>query len=77
MAARRRDALHGKFREWERAVEFLAGLTPASGSSASVTAESETPLGEGHRRRINLAKAAVPWRKGPLLAQRSINIDTE
>ena len=28
VAAWQRDALHGKFREWERAVEFLPELTP-------------------------------------------------
>ncbi len=43
---RQRDALHGKFREWERAVEFLPELTPsASGSSA-----------QRHRRERNAAQ---------------------
>lgn len=58
VAAWQRDALHGKFREWERAVEFLPELTPwRLDLLHSVTAESETPLSEGHQRRIeNLLK---------------------
>ena len=45
VAAWQRDALHGKFREWERAVEFLPELTLASGSSA-----------QRHRRERNAAQ---------------------
>ena len=67
VAAWQRDALHGKFREWERAVEFLPELTPwRLDLLHSVTAESETPLSEGHQRRIeNLLKNLMPWRQGP------------
>ncbi len=46
VAAWQRDALHGKFREWERAVEFSAGANAlASGSSA-----------QRHRRERNAAQ---------------------
>ena len=78
VAAWQRDALHGKFREWERAVEFLPELTPwRLDLLHSVTAESETPLSEGHQRRIeNLLKNLMPWRKGPYSLY-GINIDTE
>ena len=72
VAAWQRDALHGKFREWERAVEFLPELTPwRLDLLHSVTAESETPLSEGHQRRIeNLLKNLMPWRKEALFAVR-------
>ena len=78
VAAWQREALHGKFREWERAVEFLPELTPwRLDLLHSVTAESETPLSEGHRLRIeNLLKNLMPWRKGPYSLY-GINIDTE
>jgi tRNA (mo5U34)-methyltransferase len=53
VAAWQREALHGKFREWERAVEFLPELAPYRLDLLhSVTAESETPLSEGHRLRV-------------------------
>jgi tRNA (mo5U34)-methyltransferase len=78
VAAWQREALHGKFREWERAVEFLPELTPwRLDLLHSVTAESETPLSEGHQLRIeNLLKNLMPWRKGPYSLY-GINIDTE
>ncbi len=67
VAAWQREALHGKFREWERAVEFLPELAPYRLDLLhSVTAESEAPLSEGHRLRVeNLLKNLMPWRKGP------------
>nr|VUD31144.1 tRNA (uridine-5-oxyacetic acid methyl ester) 34 synthase [Raoultella sp. NCTC 9187] len=53
VAAWQREALHGKYREWERAVEFLPELSPYRLDLLhSVTAESEVPLSEGHRLRI-------------------------
>jgi tRNA (mo5U34)-methyltransferase len=72
------EALHGKFREWERAVEFLPELAPYRLDLLhSVTAESETPLSEGHRLRVeNLLKNLMPWRKGPYSLY-GVNIDTE
>ena len=78
VAAWQREALHGKFREWERAVEFLPELTPwRLDLLHSVTAESETPLSEGHQLRVeNLLKNLMPWRKGPYSLY-GINIDTE
>jgi tRNA (mo5U34)-methyltransferase len=78
VAAWQREALHGKFREWERAVEFLPELAPYRLDLLhSVTAESETPLSEGHRLRIeNLLKNLMPWRKGPWSLY-GVNIDTE
>jgi tRNA (mo5U34)-methyltransferase len=78
VAAWQRDALHGKYREWERAVEFLPEFSPYRLDLLhSVTAESETPLGEGQRLRIeNLLKNLMPWRKGPWSLY-GVNIDTE
>ena len=78
VAAWQREALHGKFREWERAVEFLPELAPYRLDLLhSVTAESETPLSEGHRLRVeNLLKNLMPWRKGPYSLY-GVNIDTE
>ena len=68
VAAWQREALHGKFREWERAVEFLPELTPwRLDLLHSVTAESETPLSEGHRLRIeNLLKNLIAHLYHPL-----------
>jgi tRNA (mo5U34)-methyltransferase len=67
-----------KYREWERAVEFLPEFSPYRLDLLhSVTAESETPLGEGQRLRIeNLLKNLMPWRKGPFSLY-GVNIDTE
>lgn len=78
VAAWQRDALHGKYREWERAVEFLPEFSPYRLDLLhSVTAESETPLGDGQRLRIeNLLKNLMPWRKGPWSLY-GVNIDTE
>ena len=61
VAAWQRDALHGKYREWERAVEFLPEFSPYRLDLLhSVTAESETPLGDGQRLRIeNLLKLSL------------------
>ena len=52
--------------------EVLPELTPwRLDLLHSVTAQSETPLSEGHQRRIeNLLKNLMPWRKRPLFAVR-------
>ena len=46
VAAWQRDALHGKFREWERAVEFLPELTPWR-CTASISIPNGDPTGNG------------------------------
>ena len=46
VAAWQRDALHGKFREWERAVEFLPELTPC-GDVGLVSAYLQALTNEG------------------------------
>ncbi|VFS58538.1 tRNA (mo5U34)-methyltransferase [Raoultella planticola] len=72
VAAWQREALHGKFREWERAVEFLPELAPYRLDLLhSVTAESETPLSEGHRLRVeNLLKNLMALAQRAILAVR-------
>lgn len=78
LASWQREALHGKFSQWTRAVEFLPVLEPwRLDLRHSVTAESEVPLSEGQRLRIeNLLRNLLPWRKGPYDLY-GINIDTE
>lgn len=66
LACWQREAQHGQFATWSRAVDFLPALTPCQlDLRHSVTAESQTPLSEGQRLRIeNLLKNLMPWRKG-------------
>ncbi|MDF7680883.1 tRNA 5-methoxyuridine(34)/uridine 5-oxyacetic acid(34) synthase CmoB [Enterobacteriaceae bacterium ESL0689] len=78
LACWQREAQHGQFATWSRAVDFLPALTPCQlDLRHSVTAESQTPLSEGQRLRIeNLLKNLMPWRKGPYSLY-GVDIDTE
>ena len=69
---------HGLFKQWANAVEFLPEIQPWKLDLLhSVTAESETQLSEGQRKRIDtLMRNLMPWRKGPFSLY-GVNIDTE
>ncbi|KFC13182.1 tRNA 5-methoxyuridine 34 synthase [Trabulsiella guamensis ATCC 49490] len=73
-----RASLHGQFKQWTNAVEFLPEMKPYKLDLLhSVTAESETPLSEGQQLRIEkLLQNLMPWRKGPFSLY-GVNIDTE
>jgi len=78
IAAWQRESLHGQFKQWSNAVEFLPEMTPYKLDLLhSVTAESETPLSEGQMLRLDkLMRNLMPWRKGPFSLY-GMNIDTE
>ncbi|WP_222888173.1 tRNA 5-methoxyuridine(34)/uridine 5-oxyacetic acid(34) synthase CmoB [Enterobacter sp. C2] len=78
IATWQRGALHGQFKQWTNAVEFLPEMQPYQLDLLhSVTAESETPLSPGQIKRIDtLLRNLMPWRKGPFSLY-GVNIDTE
>lgn len=78
IAAWQREALHGQFKQWNNAVEFLPDLKPAQLDLLhSVTARSEEPLSPGQLKGIEtLLRNLMPWRKGPFSLY-GIDIDTE
>jgi len=78
IAAWQRESLHGQFKQWSNAVEFLSEMTPYKLDLLhSVTAESETPLSEGQMLRLDkLMRNLMPWRKGPFSLY-GMHIDTE
>ena len=78
IATWQRGALHGQFKQWTNAVEFLPEMQPYRLDLLhSVTAESETPLSPGQIKRIDtLLRNLMPWRKGPFSLY-GVNIDTE
>ena len=78
IATWQRGALHGQFKQWTNAVEFLPEMQPHRLDLLhSVTAESETPLTPGQIKRIDtLLRNLMPWRKGPFSLY-GVNIDTE
>ncbi|MEB6378207.1 tRNA 5-methoxyuridine(34)/uridine 5-oxyacetic acid(34) synthase CmoB [Leclercia adecarboxylata] len=78
IAAWQRESLHGQFKQWKNAVEFLPEMTPYKLDLLhSVTAESEQPLSEGQMLRLeNLMRNLMPWRKGPFSLY-GMQIDTE
>ena len=78
IAAWQRGALHGQFKQWTNAVEFLPEMQPYRLDLLhSVTAESETPLTPGQIKRIDtLLRNLMPWRKGPFSLY-GVDIDTE
>ena len=78
IAAWQRESLHGQFKQWSNAVEFLPDMTPYKLDLLhSVTAESETPLSEGQMLRLDkLMRNLMPWRKGPFSLY-GMHIDTE
>ena len=78
VGAWQRENLHGQFKHWARSVEYLPEIQPWKLDLLhSVTAESETPLGEGQMKGIEqLMRNLMPWRKGPFSLY-GLNIDTE
>ncbi|WP_313111658.1 tRNA 5-methoxyuridine(34)/uridine 5-oxyacetic acid(34) synthase CmoB [Pseudescherichia sp.] len=78
IATWQRGALHGQFKQWTNAVEFLPEMQPHRLDLLhSVTAESETPLTPGQIKRIDtLLRNLMPWRKGPFSLY-GVDIDTE
>ncbi|POU03461.1 tRNA 5-methoxyuridine(34)/uridine 5-oxyacetic acid(34) synthase CmoB [Escherichia sp. ESNIH1] len=78
IATWQRGALHGQFKQWTNAVEFLPEMQPHRLELLhSVTAESETPLTPGQIKRIDtLLRNLMPWRKGPFSLY-GVDIDTE
>jgi len=78
IATWQRGALHGQFKQWTNAVEFLPEMQPYRLDLLhSVTAESETPLTPGQIKRIDtLLRNLMPWRKGPFSLY-GVDIDTE
>ena len=78
IAAWQRESLHGQFKQWSNAVEFLPEMIPYKLDLLhSVTAESETPLSEGQMLRLDkLMRNLMPWRKGPFSLY-GMHIDTE
>lgn len=78
IATWQRGALHGQFKQWTNAVEFLPEMQPHRLDLLhSVTAESEIPLSPGQIKRIDtLLRNLMPWRKGPFSLY-GVDIDTE
>ncbi|PDO90267.1 tRNA 5-methoxyuridine(34)/uridine 5-oxyacetic acid(34) synthase CmoB [Kosakonia pseudosacchari] len=78
IAAWQREALHGQFKQWNNAVEFLPTITPAKLDLLhSVSAQSAEPLSAGQLKGMEtLLRNLMPWRKGPFSLY-GIDIDTE
>ncbi|EPX7407722.1 tRNA 5-methoxyuridine(34)/uridine 5-oxyacetic acid(34) synthase CmoB [Cronobacter dublinensis] len=78
VAAWQRDALHGQFKQWKNSLDNLPALVPDRLDLLhSVSAQSNTPLSDGQRKRIEqLLRTLMPWRKGPFSLY-GIDIDTE
>ncbi|WP_058972519.1 tRNA 5-methoxyuridine(34)/uridine 5-oxyacetic acid(34) synthase CmoB [Type-D symbiont of Plautia stali] len=77
VAAWQRENLHGKFRDWEKSVEYLPLLTPQKLDLLdSVSAQADN-LSDRQRLGIeNLLRNLMPWRKGPYSLY-GTEIDTE
>lgn len=78
IAAWQREALHGQFKQWNNAVEFLPTIPPAKLDLLhSVSAQSAEPLSAGQLKGMEtLLRNLMPWRKGPFSLY-GIDIDTE
>ncbi|WP_342324897.1 tRNA 5-methoxyuridine(34)/uridine 5-oxyacetic acid(34) synthase CmoB [Kosakonia sp. BYX6] len=78
ISAWQRETLHGQFKQWNNAVEFLPTLAPATLDLLhSVTAQSAEPLSAGQLKGMEtLLRNLMPWRKGPFSLY-GIDIDTE
>ncbi|MBW7983324.1 tRNA 5-methoxyuridine(34)/uridine 5-oxyacetic acid(34) synthase CmoB [Enterobacillus tribolii] len=78
LAAWQKESLHGKFKDWFNAVDRLPEMTPYRlDLLRSVTAEAESPLGEGQKTGIEtMLRVLMPWRKGPFDLY-GIHINTE
>ncbi|WP_039056648.1 tRNA 5-methoxyuridine(34)/uridine 5-oxyacetic acid(34) synthase CmoB [Enterobacter sp. Bisph1] len=78
IAAWQRESLHGQFKQWNNAVEFLPTIVPVQLDLLhSVTAASAEPLSAGQLKGMEtLLRNLMPWRKGPFSLY-GIDIDTE
>ncbi|AMO49969.1 tRNA (mo5U34)-methyltransferase [Kosakonia oryzendophytica] len=78
LSAWQREALHGQFKQWNNAVEFLPLITPAELDLVhGVSASSAEPLSAGQLKGMEtLLRNLMPWRKGPFSLY-GIDIDTE
>ncbi|TCC07012.1 tRNA 5-methoxyuridine(34)/uridine 5-oxyacetic acid(34) synthase CmoB [Kosakonia quasisacchari] len=78
LSAWQREALHGQFKQWNNAVEFLPTITPTKLDLLhSVSAQSAEPLSAGQLKGMEtLLRNLMPWRKGPFSLY-GIDIDTE
>ncbi len=77
VAAWQRENLHGKFRDWEKSVEYLPLLTPQKLDLLNSVSAQADNLSDRQRLGIeNLLRNLMPWRKGPYSLY-GTDIDTE
>jgi tRNA (mo5U34)-methyltransferase len=77
VAAWQRENLHGKFRDWEKAVDYLPLLNPQTQDLVNSVTATADDLTDRQRLGIeNLLRNLMPWRKGPYSLY-GTEIDTE
>ena len=77
VAAWQRENLHGKFRDWEKAVDYLPLLNPQTLDLVNSVTATADDLTDRQRLGIeNLLRNLMPWRKGPYSLY-GTEIDTE
>ncbi len=77
VAAWQRENLHGKFRDWEKAVDYLPLLNPQTLDLINSVTATADDLTDRQRLGIeNLLRNLMPWRKGPYSLY-GTEIDTE
>ncbi|KJV28499.1 tRNA 5-methoxyuridine(34)/uridine 5-oxyacetic acid(34) synthase CmoB [Pantoea sp. SM3] len=77
VAAWQRENLHGKFRDWEKSVDYLPLLNPQTLDLINSVTATADDLTDRQRLGIeNLLRNLMPWRKGPYSLY-GTEIDTE
>ncbi len=77
VAAWQRENLHGKFRDWEKSVDYLPLLQPQTLDLLHSVSANADNLSDRQRLGIeNLLRNLMPWRKGPYSLY-GTEIDTE
>lgn len=77
VAAWQRENLHGKFRDWEKSVDYLPLLNPQTLDLVNSVTATADDLTDRQRLGIeNLLRNLMPWRKGPYSLY-GTKIDTE
>ena len=77
IAAWQRENLHGKFRDWEKSVDYLPLLEPQTLDLLHSVSANADNLSDRQRLGIeNLLRNLMPWRKGPYSLY-GTEIDTE
>ncbi|WP_159567557.1 tRNA 5-methoxyuridine(34)/uridine 5-oxyacetic acid(34) synthase CmoB [Budvicia diplopodorum] len=72
-----KNSLHGKFKQWFNAVEYMPDVTPESVDLLHSVTVDNAALSEGQRKGIEThLRNLMPWRKGPFSLY-GTNIDTE